>query len=129
METLDCRFVPSFVLGFMSVLCHHAVTAAEASKFLDFRNLQNFRPMFHSVILQSPKSLTKFVDALKGSLRPRRRSERKTHETPRSLTLESWAVGCSFFPQGHGHLYCRFRNLLYRVLDPQNSYGLAFQTL
>ena len=32
-------------------------------------------------------------------------------------------------PKGHGHLHCRFRNLLYRALDPQNSYGLGFQTL
>ena len=28
--------------------------------------------------------------------------------------------------KGHGHHHCRFRNLLYRALDPQNSYELGF---
>ena len=29
----------------------------------------------------------------------------------------------------HGNLHCRFRNLLYRVWGPQNSYASGFQTL
>ena len=38
-------------------------------------------------------------------------------------------VATWMYPKGHGQLHCRFRNLLYRVQDPQNSYGLGFQTL